>query len=299
MLKKIEKFLGLNPLDKLAKKWKQENKKRILLFWNRGLGDIPLWLYGMFEQIKDLFHDAEFFVLTRKDLEEAFSLLKDVQILISSSLKRGEEVNIAEELKRLGYDVSFFDVLVEKIEPKSWLKWQRGWVVPQLCWPGDSQDVAKKFGLLEKKYLGVHLSTETGVFYKDEKNWPLENFLQIFQTLSSDQQIVVFGHQKQGILPPNILDLRGQTTLIEMLTIIKKFCRGLLAPDSGVLCMVYYLDCDFPLSIVSLWGNPRVGVLKQGVKSPNKLLKHKPLVGKARNIKNIKVEKVLRALKHI
>lgn len=299
MLKKIEKFLGLNPLDKLAKKWKQENKKRILLFWNRGMGDIPIWIHGMLEQIKASFHDAKFFVLTRKDLEEGFLLLKDVQILISSSLKRGDNVSIPKELDRLGYDLSFFDVVIEKIEPKSWLKWQRGLVVPRLFWPEDAKDVAKKFGLFEKKYLGVHLSSETQNFYTIDRNWPLENFEELFNKISHEHPIILFGNKRQGEFPPHILDLRGQTTLIEMLTIIKNFCRGLLAPDSGVLCMVYYLNCDFPLSIVSLWGNPRDGILKRGVRSPNQLLKHRPLVGKARNIKNIKVDKVIEALKHI
>jgi ADP-heptose:LPS heptosyltransferase len=299
MLKKLEKFLGLNPLDKLAKGWKKENKKKILLVWNRGLGDIPLWLYGMFKQIKVVFQEAEFFVLTRQDLEEGFSLLQDIKILVSSSIKRGASININQELVALGYSVSFFDVVLEKIKPKPWLKWQRGLLVPKLCFPDDAKDVAKKFGLTEKKYLGVHLCTETEGFYKDDKNWPLANFLQIFQKISRDQPVLVFGHKKHGELPPDILDLRGKTTLIEMLTIIKNYCRGLLAPDSGVLCMVYYLDCDFPLTIVSLWGNPNVGVLKQGVRSPNKYLKHKPLRGKHRDIKTLTVDKVLKTLESI
>ena len=155
MLKKIEKFLGLNPLDKLAKGWKKENKKKILLVWNRGLGDIPLWLYGMFKQIKDAFQEAEFFVLTRQDLKEGFSLLQDIQILASGSLKRGASININQELAAFGYSMSFFDVVLEKIEPKPWLKWQRGLLVPRLCFPVDTKDVAKKFSLTEKKYLGV------------------------------------------------------------------------------------------------------------------------------------------------
>jgi ADP-heptose:LPS heptosyltransferase len=300
MLKKLEKLLGLNPLDRMAKLWKKEEKQKILFLWNRGLGDIPLWLYGMFLQIKNVYPQAQLFVLTRKDLQEGFAMLQNVKVLGSQTMQRGLAVDLDKQLAQFQLRQDDFDVVIEKIEPKAWIKWQRKWVVPKLSWPGDVEDVAWKFGLdLGKKYLGVHLSTETGQFYADEKNWPLENFLQVFQLQSPDIPIVLFGHNKQGSFGPNILDLRGQTTLFEMLTIVKNFCRGLLAPDSGVLCMVYYLACDFPLTIVSLWGNPRVGILKQGVASPNRYLRHIPLLGKQRQVKNITVDKVIKALQQI
>jgi hypothetical protein len=79
-----------------------------------------------------------------------------------------------------------------------------------------------------------------------------------------------------------------------MLAIVKNHCRVLVAPDSGVLTMAYYLDCAFPLTVVSLWSDPRQGVLKQGVASPNRELAHVPLVGEGEDVRRIPVEEVLR-----
>jgi len=44
MFKKIFKIFKKNPLDKIIKDAKKNNKKRFLLAWNRALGDIPLGL---------------------------------------------------------------------------------------------------------------------------------------------------------------------------------------------------------------------------------------------------------------
>lgn len=298
MLKKIEKFLGYNPLDILARQWEKKSKTKILLLWNRGLGDIPLWLYGLFYQIRQNMDAPELYVLTRSDLYEGFLLLHDIKILVSPTMRRGDLVSISNELAPLGYSQDFFHIILETIHPKPWLKWQRGWVTPRLVFDNAMLDVGQKFGLQGNNYLGVHLSSETGAFYKDEKNWPLENFHALFERIMKEtsQKIILFGLEKKGTFSSEIIDLRGSTSLLDTLGIIKSCCTSLLAPDSGILCMVYYLDCDFPLSIVSLWGNPNVGVLKQRVKSPNKLLKHTPIIGKKHLIKNIEVDKVFKIL---
>ena len=91
-----------------------------------------------------------------------------------------------------------------------------------------------------------------------------------------------------------ILRNRGQTSLLEMLAIVKNRCRVLVAPDSGVLTMAYCLDCAFPLTVVSLWSDPRPGVLKQDVASPNPLLRHVPLIGADEDVRRIPVDDVLR-----
>jgi hypothetical protein len=81
-----------------------------------------------------------------------------------------------------------------------------------------------------------------------------------------------------------------------MLSIIKNRCRYLLVPDSGVLSITYYIDASFPIDIVSLWSDPKQGILKQRVASPNPLLRHTPLIAKNRDLRNVSVESVMNAL---
>ncbi|MBI3008976.1 MAG: hypothetical protein HYY56_05645, partial [Candidatus Omnitrophica bacterium] len=66
----------------------------------------------------------------------------------------------------------------------------------------------------------------------------------------------------------------------------------LIAPDSGILTLVYYLDVNLPLDVISLWGPAKYGVLQLKVDSPNRLLNHFPLKGKGEDINSIKVEDV-------
>jgi hypothetical protein len=79
-----------------------------------------------------------------------------------------------------------------------------------------------------------------------------------------------------------------------MLSAIRNRCSVLVAPDSGVLTMAYYLDVDDPITIVSLWADPRQGILKQGVASPNPRLRHVPLRGEGEDVSKIPVDDVYR-----
>ncbi len=73
---------------------------------------------------------------------------------------------------------------------------------------------------------------------------------------------MLFGHaQPQRFDAPRVIDLRGRTSFLDVLSIIKNRARILLAVDSGILTMAYYLDCPFPLHVVSLWSDPRQGIL--------------------------------------
>ena len=81
-----------------------------------------------------------------------------------------------------------------------------------------------------------------------------------------------------------------------MLSLIKNRCRYLVAPDSGVLSVAYYVDASYPIRIVSLWADPRQGVLRQKVDSPNPLFQHRPLHGKNDTVANIAVDTVYDAL---
>jgi len=90
--------------------------------------------------------------------------------------------------------------------------------------------------------------------------------------------------------------LRGKTHLLSLLSIVKNKLDYLVVPDSGLLSLTYYLDAVFPLKMVSLWSDPRQGVLKQNVASPNPDLLHIPLIGQDESVANISVEHVMQSL---
>lgn len=81
-----------------------------------------------------------------------------------------------------------------------------------------------------------------------------------------------------------------------MLSLIKNRCRYLVVPDSGVLSITYYIDVPFAIDVVSLWADPRQGVLRQKVASPNPLLRHHPLIANNKDLRTIPVQTVMDAL---
>ncbi|MGE5196718.1 MAG: glycosyltransferase family 9 protein, partial [Anaerolineae bacterium] len=191
-------------------------------------------------------------------------------------------------------------------DPTYWVKWQLGTLVPRLLWKEEWDEGVKRFSVLNKAssaspskkiYIGIHLHTETKYGY--EKNWPLSHFEDLFDRLIDEKgrEVILFGHRPHPVIErPGLIDLRGKTRLIEMLSIIKNCCSHLLVPDSGILSVIYYLDLSFPIQIVSLWADPRQGILKQGVASPNPELTHTPLVAKNGDLTQVSVVAVLEAL---
>ncbi len=274
-----------NPFDRLLKR---EKPKNILVVWNRGMGDVPLGLYALVERTRKLCPESKVTFITRGDLQEVFSMLDGVQVIVEPSWKRGEVPVVPIEVAKE------FDLILEGVNPTKWFKWQIGKMVPRLHWKGEWDKLVDRFGLDPKKtYVGAHLSTETGSFYRYEKNWPLEGWEEVIE--KSPHPVILFGHKKEGLIR-GAIDFRGETTLVEMLSIIKNRCGFLLAPDSGILSVVYYVDHPFPLRVVSLWADPKQGVLRQRVASPNQRLEHIPLVGKKENIATITPKDVLEAL---
>lgn len=59
---------------------------------------------------------------------------------------------------------------------------------------------------------------------------------------------------------------------------------------------MFYVDEAFPLQVVSLWSDPRQGVLKQAVASPNPLLRHCALVGDDDDVRRLSVDRVAEAV---
>lgn len=269
MLKQLWRKFGPNPLDSQLKKAVNRGYKKILLPWNRGLGDIALGLFAIVHRIRHFIPDASITFLTRPDLEEGFKLLKDVHVCVDPTWKRGVAYTISSEH-------SHYDLILDNPNPSQWVSWQRGQLIPRLHWDPAYDQLCSRFQL-PPNCIGAHVQCETSTFYRYEKDWPEAKWREFFASLSDP--IILFGLKKSPLFEfPNIIDLRGEMSLHEMLSIIKNRCRLLIAPDSGVLSLTYYLDTTFPLKIISLWADPNQGILKQNVLSPNPLLQHLPLI---------------------
>jgi ADP-heptose:LPS heptosyltransferase len=297
-MKNLWRKYGINPLDSLLKKAKKAQYRRFLICWNRGLGDIPLGLYALVLRIRQMIPDAEVTFATRSDLADGFKMLEQVSVLIDSDWKRGVPFDLKETLRKSGLSCADFDLILEYPDPTRWLMWQLGKLTPKLQWKSEWDALHERFSLHEaKRYLGVHVQTETDYAY--EKNWHIDAWKQLFQRVVFEKgvEVLLFGFVPQPIFDgEGIMDLRGKTSLFEMLSIIKNRCCYLVVPDSGVLSITYYIDAAYPIEIVSLWSDPKQGILKQGVSSPNPLLLHTPLIAKDKDLRHVSVDSVLSAL---
>jgi ADP-heptose:LPS heptosyltransferase len=296
--KNLWRKYGINPFDALLKRARKQGDGRFLICWNRGLGDIPLGLYALVLRIRRFIPDAEITFLTRSDLYDGFKLLSGVQAVVDPEWKRGVAFDLDKSLLNTGLMRTDFDVILERPDPTHWLMWQLGKVVPKLEWDPQWDALAERFGLDKgKRYIGVHVQTETQYAY--EKNWPLDYWHAFFKKACTEHGVgvVLFGF---GSTPrfegEGIVDLRGSTTLFEMLSVIKNCCSYLVVPDSGVLSIAYYIDASFPIEIVSLWADPNQGILKQNVASPNPLLRHRPLIAQNKDLRTVGVDRALETL---
>ncbi len=300
MLQHLKRYLFRNPLDLAMSEAAAKGKKKFLVIWNRGLGDIPLGLYALVYRMRAFVPDAQITFLTRPDLREGFALLGGVEILVNPNIRRWQEFSLDEVLAQLGHSASEFDHIFEKLDPTRWLKWQIGTLIPKLHWDPAWDVLCNRFCIKgDGPIIGVHVQTETN--YNYEKNWPQEHWRTFFAQATRElgAKILLFGFQPTpGFEGEGIIDLRGRTGFIEMMSIIKNCCTHLVVPDSGVLCMTYYLDVDRPITIASLWADPQQGVLRQKVASPNPNLKHYPMIGKGKDTSRIPVEAVMECLRN-
>lgn len=295
-------FGGRNELEKILEKARRQRKFKFLLIWNRGLGDIALGLYRIIQKIKESIPEAQITIFTRRDLEEGFYLLEDVQAIAVPSWERGKPINLEKTLELLRKKKEDFDIIIEKVDPTRWIKKDLGKFVPKLNWREEYDQLWMKFNLKPAviPHIAVHLHTETEEFYSYNKNWPAKRFEEVFKALFNELplKIILLGLKKTSFpAHSQILDLRGETSILEMLSIIKNCCPLLIAPDGGVLSLLYYLNVEFPLTIISLWGDAKQGVLKQSVLSPNPKLKHIPIIGRDGDINAITIKEVLTAVR--
>jgi ADP-heptose:LPS heptosyltransferase len=289
-----------NELDHLLEKTKQDDVKSFLVAWNRGLGDVPLGLYAFTMRIRTFIPDAKITFMTRKDLEEVFLLLEGTNVIRVPWWERGKPIDIKKAIKDLNLTEQY-DITFDNVNPTKWLAWQIGKVIPKLKWKKEYDNLWRRFNLpvANHQVIGVHVNTETQQYYGFKKDWPIENWRRLFEMVckKTDAYVILFGLNKTHLFDhPSIIDLRGETSLLEMLSIIKNCCNILIAPDGGVLSIMYYLDIYFPITVVSIWGDSNQGILKQSVPSPNTGFKHIPIIGRGKDISNIGVEEVYRVL---
>ncbi len=297
-LRRLLRKITPNPLDVQLKKLNKKGGKKVLLCWNRGLGDIPLGLYALCEQIRRYIPQAEITSMTRTDLSEGFSLLKGVQVLCHPAWQRGREVDLQESLRYFGYDEKSFDLVMERPDPTRWVAWQIGRLTPKLYWEESWNRLSQDYAL-NGEYIGIHLDTETSLHYGYQKNWPLQKWIELLGilTVKYEKKILLFGlASSTPINMPGVIDLRGRTSLFAMIAIIFSHCPYLVVPDSGILSTIYYVDYNCPIKVISLWADPHQGVLKQDVASPNKGLRHFPTIAKNHDIRTIEVDRVLQAI---
>lgn len=284
MFKRLWRKWGPNPLDRMLKKAAQRGVKTVAIPWNRGMGDIALGLYAIVHRIRSFIPDAKITFITRSDLQESFQLLKGVDVVVDPSLERS--------VRKSSFSFAA-DLILENADPSYWVAWQRGSLTPKLEWDCGWDDLCKRFDL-PSGCVAAHVHCETGYYF--ERNWPAEKWQELFSLL--ERPVILFGLKKEPLFKhPLLHDLRGETSTLEMLSIIKNRCSVLIAPDSGVLGLTYFLNTPFPVRVVSLWADPNHGVLKQNVPSPNPLLEHYPVISPNRkNAALIRVEDVRRVL---
>jgi hypothetical protein len=268
------------------------NRHRFVFAWNRGLGDIALGLVPLFLHIRAADARARIEVVTREDLRQPFELADVDAIHVVPELARG-----------LPVDVSSFEnkdtVVFADPDPTRWLEGRRQEHPPRLRWRSEWNTLADRFvdDAPDLVTVGAHVASETAQYYGYVKDWPAERFRALFSRVASGVRFVLFGNAADvPFALPNVVDLRGKTTFLELMSIVRNRCRVLVAPDSGVLTAAYYLDDRFELDVISLWSDPRQGILKQGCASPNATLRHVAIEGAREDVRNIAVDTVAAAL---
>lgn len=278
--------------DRTLRDAAREGRHRYVFAWNRGLGDVALGLVPLFERIRASDPLARIEVVTREDLAQPFELARVDAIHVVPGLSRGAHVDVA------AYEGPGTVVFADP-DPTRWLEGRRTDYPPRLAWRAEWSALAAPLlddapGIVT---VGAHVASETSQFYGYVKDWPAASFRTLFARFPQGVRFVLFGNEaRESFAAPNVVDLRGRTSFLELLAVVRHRCRVLLAPDSGVLTAVYYLDDGFDLDVVSLWSDPRQGIRKQGCASPNPRLRHVALQGPNEDVRNIGVDTVADAL---
>jgi len=297
MLKKILKKIRSNPLDGMLKKLMKQGKNNILIEWNRGLGDIPLGLFAVVKRVKQFIPDAKITFVTRKDLKDGFLMLENVNVVVCPFWERNKEHDLLDSIKKIGLIPNDYDLIIEKPDPTYWVKWQLGKITPTLRWNFENDNLYKKFSIdLSKKVIAIQ--PDIGSSYNLWRTLSITKWQQLISKIEKQEsvQVVLIGSKETKLELKNTLDLRGKTTLFELLSILKSACDTALLLDGGILSLIYYLNTTFNLKIISLWGDPRQGIIKQSVSSPNPCLIHDPIIGEFKNVDSLSIDQIYKKL---
>jgi ADP-heptose:LPS heptosyltransferase len=277
-----------------------DSRKRFLFFWNRGLGDIALGLVPLFLRIRQEYPGAKIEVVTREELRAAFELTNIHALHVVKDLQRETRVKLAAEAPVLGIELDRYCAVFEYPDPNRWLAGRRNEYPPTLAWNRRWDTLAERFKDVasDRIVIGAHVHSETASYYGYVKDWPAESWAELLGRFTENRvQWVLFGNRAEVPLTgPNVLDLRGDTGFAELMSLIKNRCRILLAPDSGILTMTYFLDAPFALEVISLWSDPRQGILLQDCASPNPRLHHVALRSPGEDVRRLPIDEVEKAL---
>lgn len=289
------------PFDRALRGARRAQRNVFVFGWNRGLGDVALGLAPLFARIRAHVAGSRIIVYTRADLADAFALTGVDEVHVVTGLARGAAIDPVAAAAQARVALPPSATVFADPDPTRWLAGRRREYPPALRWnPGWNAKADRLLPDLGGAVaIGAHVNSETGTYYGYVKDWPDAAWRELFARFPDSRNVrwILFGNDATaGFDQPNVVDLRGRTDFMELLAVLRTRCRILVAPDSGVLTAAYYLADDFPLEIVSLWSDPRQGVLKQGVPSPNPRLRHVPLLGAGEDVRNISVDSVERAV---
>ncbi len=276
-------------------------RRSFVLGWNRGLGDIALGLCPLFARIRARLPDAAITVFTRADLVDALRLTEADRIVVIPGLARGERIDLEAAAAATDTRIDDDAVRFADPDPTRWLDGRRTEHPPVLRW--DPAFDARADALLRARNdvvtIGAHVDSETARYYGYVKDWPPAHWRALLARFADASRVrwVLLGNAATvDYAQPNVCDLRGRTSFLDLLAVVRARCRILVAPDSGVLTMAYYLAGNAPFDVVSLWSDPRQGILKQGCPSPNPRLTHTSLIGRDEDVRNITVDAVAEAV---
>lgn len=288
--------------DRALARAHRDPRDGFLFFWNRGLGDVALALAPLFAIVREQAPGARITVVTRPELESAFRMTVADEVRVLPGLVRDERASPAELTAPFGWNAGQFCAVLAEPDPTRWLRGRRHLYPAQLRWRPEWDARADAFVAPDRTTLfaGAHVQSETQAIYRYVKDWPIASWRALFDRVGADDGVrwLLFGHAATPPFDhPAVTDLRGRTGFVDMLAIIRNRCRVLVGPDSGVLNTAYYLDAAFPLDVISLWSDPRHGILAQRRASPNPEIVHRPLLGRDEDVRNIAVDDVEREVR--
>jgi len=290
-----------NDFERALRAARSTGSHHYVFCWNRGLGDVALGLAPLFARIRAQDADGRITVFTRAELAEMFMLAGVDDLHVVAGLQRGAPIDPNAAAAQAGVALSPSATVFTDPDPTQWLVGRRQAICPSLRWdPAWNARADRLLPAIAGEFVvGAHVSSETAQYYGYAKDWPPAAWQDLIARFPATRNVrwLLFGNAPTAAFEQsNLDDLRGRTTLLDLLAVIRTRCRLLVAPDSGILTAAFYLAEDFPLDVVSLWSDPRQGVLKQGCPSPNPRLRHEALQGRNEDVRNLPVDDVERAI---